>query len=339
LGVFKQVKHNAYMAAHPEATEYSFKKDMEIIWEKEMDDEMKAPYTIMAERNARRWGEVKMTTISAPLFGPAIDRALTELLAVPGLRRYLLATGVRLPGRKFDTFWKKKLDKVDVLLERLKTTAPAAEQKIREFLDEAKVFKGPRDEWYALLGRHLPSDWAERCQYEEALRMFGVPDTEAKALTVEDCPKKPGTSWAHEHFRWVTKAMCSDKAEGCFADVVNLCFSTLGLPQPDNKDPGAGALVVGVVNEVRQRLESLDMQGLWTADLHYLDMENDDMLSQGLNDYIRLRQGKLASHKVYQIPTASKFELLAVAREHTGNDVLRDQNSGNWEALEKYWLS
>jgi hypothetical protein len=288
------------------------------------------------------WNELKAEEITCPTFGPSINDALAKILNEQGLRRFLIATGTRLPSRSFGDWWLSRLGKMEKLYSFLdQHGCKESTDRIKSFLAAAKSLDFThmtQDLWNSFLSEHLPADWQYRVHYTKALQMFGVSD-EVAALVQTTMVEGRNQTLAHYSLRVLTGCICCHKlGPGCMTDIVNGIHALMRHPAPDNTLPGAEQHVVQTLEGFLSVLQHHQFADLWVPDYHLQDGENDDMIISGIFNYIRYCTGLPQLKTIVQLPYQEEFRDLMSVMEYTGLNVFMDTDSENAKALQQYWF-
>ena len=273
--------------------------------------------------------------MSVPVYSPATFQALDRLLHLPALREYLQAMGLKLPKLMFDTFFLRKLSKIQDLADFVrKNDEPKAAEKLEafiKFLREYDFKNTTPDKWYrALRDFGLPDDWDTKTHYDNIYGLFGVSSELTQKIKSTDFEL---VNLAH-HSRWLGKALGACKlGPGCLTDVVNGIFSMMGMDEPVN-DAESELLVNRTIDEFGEILRDRRWGKLWVPDVHYHDAEADDMILNGIFKYIRFQAGMPLLRTVVQLPQHEMFRNLAACFQC---DTFRDPDSQNGKALQAYW--
>ena len=282
--------------------------------------------------------------MSVPVYSPSTYQALDRLLHFPSLREYLETIGLRLPKLTFDTFFLRKLSKIQDLADFVrKNDEPQAAEKIEAFVKflEGYDFKNTTpNEWYkALRDFGLPDDWDTKTHYRNIYQLFGVSaELSQKILKAEiEIKKSPFeteyVNLAH-HSRWLGKALGACKlGPGCLTDVVNGIFSMMNKEQPVN-DEKSELVVNRTIDEFVEVLRDRKWGKLWVPDVHLHDAEADDMILNGVFKYVRFQAGMPLLKTVVQLPQHEMFRNLAACFQC---ETFRDPDSDNGNALRSYW--
>jgi hypothetical protein len=128
------------------------------------------------------------------------------------------------------------------------------------------------EEWDECLKKlGLPERWEDHLEFVSVLKMFGVPEEEAKKVCAMPLPKA-GKKMAEYVVRWFSKAVNGYKVNGCIVDAVNLIGAVLTTFIHDD--------VVETIDEFAKILDGKSVfQFAWIPDVIVNDGEMDDLLA------------------------------------------------------------
>lgn len=291
----------------------------------------------------------KFTHISCPSYGMAISNKLEKIFSIPMLKQFFRIKGIRLPTRVFDTFWLKKLRKIERFYEFLVANGYEDQaDKINEIVDDLAQIDFKKDDavekYNELLKTHFSDmNIEDNLEFSKFLRLFNLPDDFIQRVLTEKVPNEDET-YAHHSLRWIINAIsCHKMGPGCMTDVVNTIFAMMDRKTPTEDIEEEVVCTLGCFAHILENHEEekSDLAELWLPEVYIADMESDDELSYGLLCYVKyLMEMKDMEtnhiHLICQVPQG--FEPFVSMVRRCREYVFEDPDSANRDALNLYWM-